>query len=73
MIVQPLDRMGLGLRTGFRVMRGDVAGDTAIPWAFDVIGNVVRPLDLGLTFEMPGWTSDYGAVKNVNVWAQARF
>jgi hypothetical protein len=73
MIVQPVDRIGLGLRTGFRVMRGDVPSDTAIPWAFDVIGNVVRPLDLGLTFEMPGWTSDYGAVKNVNVWAQARF
>lgn len=73
MIVQPHDRFGLGFRTGFRLMRGDVAGDTAIPLAFDVMGNVARPVDLGVTFEMPGWTSDYGAVKNVNVWAQARF
>jgi hypothetical protein len=73
MIVQPHDRFGLGFRTGFRLMRGDVPSDTAIPLAFDAFGNVARPLDLGVTFEMPGWTSDYGAVKNVNVWAAARF
>jgi hypothetical protein len=73
MIAQVHDRIGLGVRTGFRLMRGDVASDTAIPWAFDILGNVARPLDLGVTFELPGWTSDYGAVKNVNVWAQARF
>src|SRR5262249_37715852 len=73
LIVQPIDHLGLGMRTGFRLMRGDVPSDTAIPWAFDVMANVARPLDLGVTYEMPGWTSDYGAVKNLNVWAQARF
>ena len=72
-IVQPHDRIGLGFRTGVRVMRGDVPSDTAIPMAFDLLTHVARPLDLGVTYELPGWTSDYGAVQDVNVWAQARF
>jgi len=74
MLAQVHDRIGLGLRTGFRLLRGDgVADDTAIPMAFDLMTRVARPLDLGFTFELPGWTSDYGAIKNVNLWAQARF
>jgi hypothetical protein len=72
-LFQAHDRVGLGFRTGFRVMRGDVPGDTAIPLAFDVMANVLRPLDIGVTFEVPGWTVDYGAVKDVNIWAAARF
>jgi hypothetical protein len=72
-LVQPHDLIGLGLRTGFRLLRGDVAADTAIPLAFDLMAHVARPVDLGFTFELPGWTSDYGAIKDVNVWAQARF
>ena len=67
------ERIDLGMRTGLRLMRGDIPSDTAIPWAFDVAFHVARPFDLGLSYEMPGWTSDYGAVKNVNVSAQARF
>jgi hypothetical protein len=73
-LTQVHERIGLAVRTGFRVLRGDVLeNDTAIPFAFDLMTHVARPVDVGFTFELPGWTSDYGAIKNANLWAQARF
>lgn len=73
-LAQVHDRIGVGVRSGFRVLRANrMADDTAVPLAFDLMIHPTSPFDLGFTFELPGWTSDYGAIKTANLYALARF
>jgi hypothetical protein len=70
-LVQPHEMIGLQLRTGVRVGFADASG-TAVPLGIDAMVNIIKIIDVGVSFDLAGSTDDYAASKTVGIWAQAR-
>jgi hypothetical protein len=79
-LVQPHEMIGIQARTGFHadILQPDVGNSTtakSVPIAIDLMANIIKIVDVGFTFSLPGCIESgcgYSDVRVFNIWAGAR-
>jgi hypothetical protein len=87
LLVQPHDRVSLGVRTGYRMLFQHRTGmddelTHFVPLAIDVVVNPIRQLDVGFTVLFPGRVDNggndtlpkvgWGDQRQFNIWVGGR-
>jgi hypothetical protein len=76
LVAQVHPNVAVGLRTGVKFGFADfkIAGNTPvfIPVGADLMVNVLRDLDVGLAFDLPGNKDAYADVRQIGIWAMYR-